>query len=280
MTWFANPGWWGSPNRAALDGGGAAYVGPGDIATGALGWWGLRAYSFATALPTTKAVTLFDVTATTSVDVFLKTDGTLDTSVLNGAHTYHVSTLYDQTGNGRPLAQATDAKRLIFNLSALNSLPTMSATSNTMTMDSTGGTAIGNLNHPITMSAVMMRTNTGNPCGFFDNDTFATKVGWTSSADKIAVASTTNQQASATGGHFHAVQVLVNLASSQLFVDGTSTPAVCTLVDPIWGGSFWINPGFDQPDVGNFTEFGFWNSDKSGDFSNLNVNQTTFWGPF
>lgn len=286
MAWSSSTGWnkdgW---NNAAVI---AAYTGPGDVASGALGWWGLRAYNAAYATGSNPAIDLVDQAGANPITINILANGKLDVASISTWVTAHtvttikVAKLYDQTNNGRPLLQATLANMPTLNLAALNSLPTISFISTT-SLDSGGGT-VGNLNQPISMSNVMARpSNSASNRKIFDNAATSCSLGWGSPVGSIRL-ETTAGSFDVTGNaepNFHAVQTLVNAASSQLYIDGTSTggPAL-TGANPIWGDRFVINPGFDSPDVANITEWGFWNLDKSSNFAALNSNQTLFWGPF
>src|SRR5262249_36067713 len=104
------------------------YEGPGDIVSGAFGWWGLRAYNFATI--GNSCIRLRRSSDNAEQDfVTLSPSGALDVASISsfkGAANLFVSKTYDQTGNGRDLAQSTAANQPTFTLSGLGSLPIMS----------------------------------------------------------------------------------------------------------------------------------------------------------
>ena len=81
-----------------------AYVGPGDIVSGATAWYGLRAYSAAVAATgTQKAINISRASDNTTKDILIRKSGNLDTPT---AATFCASDhllcdeWYDQTGNG------------------------------------------------------------------------------------------------------------------------------------------------------------------------------------
>ena len=83
------------------------YTGPGDLQTFA-GWWGLRAYSGATAGNPCAVVAATRGGATTIINTLA--NGNFDSVSANtamGGNTGFVSQLYDQTGNGFHLTQST-----------------------------------------------------------------------------------------------------------------------------------------------------------------------------
>ena len=104
----------------------APFRGLGDILS-ANGYWGFRAYSVATA--GNNAADIYCVTAATTKTIRTLSNGDFDVATLvTGcpSDTYHVAKLYDQTGNGNDLTQATDGSRPVLTLNCINtSLPCM-----------------------------------------------------------------------------------------------------------------------------------------------------------
>jgi len=99
------------------------YVGPGDIVSGARGWWGLRAYSNATM--GTNAIRLRRDSDNAELDfTTLSPSGALDeasiTTWAGGANLF-ITKAYDQSGNSQDAAQATFAKQLPFLRNGLGS---------------------------------------------------------------------------------------------------------------------------------------------------------------
>lgn len=89
------------------------YVGPGDIFSGAIGWWGLRGYSAAYSTGLNPAIRVVDSGGANAQDILVLSNGALDVATLTswiGTHgTASVTTIYDQTATGRNLTQATVA---------------------------------------------------------------------------------------------------------------------------------------------------------------------------
>src|SRR5262245_26537172 len=87
-----------------------SYVGPGDIVSSAIGWWGLRAYSAASIGSNVLRVRRSsDSTEKTFVSLANGNFNTADT-FFDGSN-YFVTTLYDQSGNGNNLTQTTAANQ-------------------------------------------------------------------------------------------------------------------------------------------------------------------------
>lgn len=101
----------------------ASYVGPGDIvATGWYLWGGVRAFNAAYATGSNPALDIVDQAGANPLTANILASGFLDATSISAwvaAHsvtTILVSKLYDQTGNGRHLTQATNANRPSLNL--------------------------------------------------------------------------------------------------------------------------------------------------------------------
>src|SRR4051812_39897639 len=95
----------------------ATYTGPGDIASGAAAWWGLRAYS--TASIGSNAIRLREDGGNTEQDFTTIAGGGLNLAAISafkGGANLFVTKLYDQTGNGRDQIQATAGEQPPFTL--------------------------------------------------------------------------------------------------------------------------------------------------------------------
>lgn len=99
--------------KGAPGGAGAAYVGPGDVVSGAFVWGGFRAYNAAYTTGTKSLVDLVDQSGANPITINCLSTGKFDNATYNAwvtAHsvtTTHISRLYDQTGNARHWTQAT-----------------------------------------------------------------------------------------------------------------------------------------------------------------------------
>lgn len=97
-----------------------AYTGPGDIHT-FNAWWGLRAYSASSAGNNCADVTAISGGIATTIKTLA--NGSFDLASASSAllsGTGYISKLYDQTGNGIDLVQATGVNQPIINLSSVS----------------------------------------------------------------------------------------------------------------------------------------------------------------
>lgn len=265
MPYFTNRGITPLPTAAA-------YAGPGDQVTGALGWWGLRAYNAAYATGSQPALDL-DNNAGSTVTINILSTGFLDTvtaAPLVGTH--RVSKLYDQTGNGRHLLQATHVVRPALDVSGTpfilwDSLRDDSlATSGTITQA-----------QPLSYSMVVQRVT--------NFTTQQTIIGGASSAQgQTLFASSTDTMAmysgssvptfAATDAAFHAVQtVFDNAVQSIGYVDGTSTNVSLSASGGLSVDTIKIGNISGKPDL-RLREVGLWAVAFNGtQMLNLNTNQ-------
>jgi hypothetical protein len=139
----------------------APYAGVGDVAPGAFAFWGLRAYSKATA--GNKAVNLRRSSDNATSDFNTLSTGDLDQASIStwlaGANAF-VATLYDQTGNGRDATQGTAGSQGQLNLNALNGKATISGTQWSVVTASVSGCGF-----PWTVSLAATTTNTSGGGG-------------------------------------------------------------------------------------------------------------------
>lgn len=270
--------------RGALDGAGGAppaYSGPGDVVSSALMWWGLRAYSAAT--KGNVAINVCNVADVACADLSTDaTSGALTISTIGGSSCAIVSctikTLYDQTGNGYDLTQATIANRPVLTINCIGSLPCMTGNGTSTAIANT--TNLGGVT-PITHSVVAERTgntsadntiissNGGLIQGLFDN-----------TADNVEIyQGGTLPTAPATDNAFHALQYVYNSASSVISVDGSATN-----VDTGVSNVAATNQSMFSVTAANFcackiTEAGLWGSAFDGtQQSNMSSNQHSYWG--
>jgi hypothetical protein len=264
----------GAGKGAPGGGGGGGYSGPGDVVSGALLWYSCsRAYNAAdtanacnVCLPADS--TCADLTITSG---FAVVPGSLSTCNITTV-ICTVKTMYDKTGNGRDVTQATIASRPTFRPAmASNGCPTTALpclkfvkSNNQQLVYATGITQA----QPITMSMVYINASFGEIL---------------SSSGGISTSSTTNAvqlnagsspTATATDGVWHAVQAVYSGASSAAQVDSTLTSGLSAGTNGASGalgvGLATIIANFD----GSLTETGLWatafNSTQSG---NMNTNQ-------
>lgn len=206
----------------------SAYTGPGDIVSGAIGFYSpARAYSAAFAAGGGAIMDILDTAGANPATINILSSGFVDLVTLNAWIVAHgsavVAKLYDQTGNGNHVTTATLAQMPALTTSALNGLPGC-------TFSSAAGSRLLSANitraQPFTVAAVAkVTTSSGgiigsntDPAGLFPSA--ANVWAFTSNSPNIRVAATDNV--------FHAAQVVdqesVSVGTSFISVDG-STPS-------------------------------------------------------
>lgn len=274
------------------------YVGPGDIVSGAIAWWGLRAYSAAYASGNGKIVQLSRTSDSQSCDFLSLSNGNLGNSGtcsggFSGSFTSFctsttctVLTLYDQSGGNNCASAACNltnhsGNHVGFALSCFGSLPCMQSNSGNVTY--LENTSAPTDSQPITLTLVAERTSnfTTQEGGIFFG-------GGGVSFDEILFPNVTNQVAAyggtsqinftAANSVLHSLLVVLNGASGVFNVDGTVS------TNQNFGsqgshGNFSLP--FDTATVldGNFTEAGAWNvAFNSTQYGNVCHNEITYWG--
>lgn len=257
------------------------YVGPGDIVASANGWWGLRAYSAAAAGG--QCVRLIRASDSTQQDFNTLANGSLDiASIVTflALTTGKVVTIYDQSGGGLHLTQASSTLRPTFTLNAIGVLPAMQFTKS----GPHGLTATGLASppaQPFTVSFVAERNGDTTLFG----DVFATaggnvQIGFGNAVNTVAEFAGSIVTAAAADNAFHAVQAIMNGASSDLVVEGSSnTVSPGTLATSAAIGIGFPNGGGGNALTGLVMEVGLWTGAFSaGNKTAMNTNQHTFYG--
>ncbi len=104
---------------------GTSYTGPGDLWSGAAGWWGLRAYNRATALAGANACQVKRNSDNAVLDIRVLATGGLDRVSLAAflvSTTGTITRLYDQSGNGHDMILQTANAALVLQ-NAIGLLP-------------------------------------------------------------------------------------------------------------------------------------------------------------
>lgn len=293
-------------NRAALDASSTppAYTGPGDCTScggSAYAWWGLRAYTAAYAASTGNIADLVAVTGGAAVCTLkAATDGTADiVGTYCGGSTVpvacaaasggscKVTKLYDQTGGGRDLSQATLATMPDITFGPVTGLasnrPALTF-SNAQFMAT--ASPFGLTTQPLTMSAVSIRTaaidNIGMMTGDVANDaemiytttTPSLAGGYAGTNPPITQAQTNNA--------WHSFHAAFNGASTVMNVDGSSSAAGNTGNGAITNAVYFGRDTFQSSGAyltGRITEAGIWSSALTGtNMTNLYNNQKSYWG--
>lgn len=258
------------------------YTGPGDLVGGASAWYGLRAYSRASI--GAKAVSLRESGGNTVRDFVTILGGGLDLadiSSFKGANSLFVVTLYDQTGNGNHLTQATTANQPEFTLSAIGSLPAMTITAGQslvcLATSFNGGVAIA---QPFTLSAVFKDTATSSYGGVI-GDALQSQLYYVNGLgiEIYAGLELVNTDAAV----WNSAQGIANGASSAINLNGLSNVTGDAGSRGLGGGSSDIMLGRDGSGFDDFagliTEAGIWPVAFALDNSiAVSGNQRSYWG--
>lgn len=283
LTFLVAPAWAQVTMTGAGKGSPASYIGPGDISSGAYAWWGLRAYSAATA--GTKAANVCDTaTGSTCSDVNTLANGAFDAATAAAlsqcATSCSIKTLYDQTNGNNcssstcDLTQAAAANRPVLTFNCIGTQPCMTWTSGMSLRSASNATSAS---QPISISAVGKRT--GSFTSYADLTSSSAggviQVGFSDTANTALGYAGTVGTASATDSTTHAISVLANGASSKINVDGSSSSVSI--------GASGISGVFCMGNCNNglagiSVEAGWWTSDNSSSFGTLSTNAHSFWG--
>ena len=266
---FRNRRAWGTlrPPVAA-----AAYEGAGDVMPGAYGWWGLRAYNAAYAVPGTgKAVTL-DNGGGSVVDIVILPDGTLDAATAAPLiATHKVTKVWDQTGAGKHMTVtfaegATLSLTSPYRIRIPPGVNCLTGTVITLAQPYTISGIISRVSATSHNAAILVPMSVGGGVMVSYPNIISLNFG---AGFPSSFSYTLNTLAT--------VQALVNGASSKLYVEGVlDTGNAGTLAfasDPYGVGNF------TPSDPSEFIETGLWAGDKSADFAALDINQHDFWWP-
>lgn len=274
--------YWQSVSQVSIASAPSGLQGPGDVVSGARMWWGLRGYNaaftgnVANICDSATGLVCADVTWSGTALVFPTIGGVACNNVGNICV---VKTLYDQTGNGNHVTQATLSKMPVLTLSCLGSLPcatyTIAAASCLVT-----GSSVAAITNPWSMEGIGRRTGNfttsqrlvGNGTGL-GNQSF----GWTTSASTINLTGVT--LGSVTDSSFHALQGVANGASTSISADGASnTGSITATTKSDLFGLGCTNNSAGSLD-GQLTEGGVWPSAFSAqNIIDLNSNAHTYWG--
>jgi len=256
----------------------AAYTGPGNITGSAYAWYGLRAYTTATA--GTKAANICNSGDANCADVNTLANGSFDVATAQGAPlncggaggTCTIKTLYDKSGNTRDIANATIANRptLVFN--AFGTKAAMSCNGNSELHTA----ATVNISQPFTSSVVANTTAVGNIWSDSNNANLFTN-NTSTSMQLVEAAAFTLTTAFSTS---YSLQTLSNGASSK--VRGNATTVTGDIgASGTFNGTMSIcanSAGGGSGVTGIFGEFGFWTGDQSANWASMESNQRSYWG--
>lgn len=219
------------PRRALLIGKkvvAPSYVGPGDVISGASAFWGLRAYSAATA--GSNAADVRCVTAAKTVTIKTLTSGNFDVASLTAAcpaDTYFLSKLYNQTNPGTAdMVQATTASQPGLALNCLNTSLPCTTFSGSQGM----AAALASIPSPYSYVAVGERTGSTTSFGvildtFLDGGSSGTSFLYANSANHVrfSVGNGASFIATANDNAWHAYAATLSGTTGTIVVDNTAT---------------------------------------------------------
>ena len=262
----------------------AAYTGPGDIKAGALGWWGLRAYSAAQCTGSVAAIQVVKASDGSSpLDINILANGKLDVATISAlGYAVKVNKIYDQSGNGRHL-QAMNAAYVATTTVApdLNptgiggTLPCMTWSGSVQRLVNVAG--FGAVAQPFTVSLIFNRTASAVFEALFAPDGVTFGVFGNNAANGALMYAGAQLIAVAADGVDHAGQFVFNGASSNLYIDGTATGGNPTSAGWQAGAITHGNCGPQGSITGKTSEVGFWGSAFSaGEAAAMTTNQTNY----
>ena len=214
-----------------------AYCGPGDIASGAIGFWSAgRSYNNAYAQAQSPLADIVDTaTGLAGCTVDVGTNGFANltaTACPTGAPTVSVATfctvthagcsiakLYDQTGNGNDVTQAALANMPALALNAQNGLPCPAGTGSAAT--ALQSSKQFSQNAPFTEAAVVNRTGSTSVFQSIFSDSALGRVDFQSAANVVRIDNGTSRTLTAADNAFHAL-IGVASSTSPLFAIDTS----------------------------------------------------------
>jgi hypothetical protein len=265
-----------------------AYVGPGDLVSGARAWYGLRAYNAAVAATgTQKAINVIRASDSATQDILILTNGNLDVAsaaAFGAATTLKVVIWYDQSGNGNDVTQATNAKRPALHFNVLGAGSTLPSVHYDGT-DVLQGT-IASTSRPVSYSAIAEFDDSGNlRCVISINQSGGNEADLirTNLAGATISIWEGSELRSGTFAGFATVNAVANDASSSIEINGIRTTGNTGAAG---AASTKIGVGA-EPDatnthkhLGDIFEAGMWPvAFTSADQANLNSNQTGYLFP-
>lgn len=257
------------------------YTGPGDIVSGAKGWWGLRCYNAAKA-GASQAINIRRASDNATTDIGLTSGCDLDVATATtfcAATSCFVTKAYDQTGNGNDKSQATQSQQpqLLLSGCTSGSLPCMKFVGASSQQLTGITTAISQL---LTMNGVAIRTGTftaeGEIIGAYNSG--GINFGFNASANTLFSYGGSALTLAGTDSVWHTLTTVFNGGSSTINSDGTSASGAIgangTNSDLRIGAYSGGNPL-----TGNIAEAGVWPGALSAtQIAQMNSYQHAYWG--
>lgn len=260
---------------SAGGGGGGGFTGAGDVVSGAAGWWGLQAYNGAYATGSNPAIDIVkasDGSALQTINIL--STGYLDVATINAlGYAVKVKKLYDQTGNGVHMSQATLANMPTLTLSALGSLPGITFDNSSQQFLAASGNTGTSL--PLWISSVSKQTGGfGALASVLKHSTAGQNIGYDASSNFYEFSGNL-VTATAAGGTVYAAQCFISGAGSgdSIYLNGSLTGSLNAGTTNMSGN---VELGGDlggQNLAGIIFEIGIWSGDKTASNSAMNTNQ-------
>ena len=267
--------------------GAAAFVGPADVIASPVAFWGLRAMSAATT--GTRTANICNTSDANCADINSLANGNFDVTTaqaapLNCTTNCTVKTLYDQSGNGNNITNATIANRPSLVFSCLGSKPCMQAAGSATLTSATFSSSAA---QPYTLMAVASCTAASSCASqntFMQFNTAGVQFlfGPTSAANAVGLYSgNVLPSVTSSASTVHSVIGVYNGASSILSNDGgTNTVNVGTPQNTL-GGPVAIPVNSGNPFTGQLFEAGVWTTPSPWSTTNVTDmahNQCAYWG--
>src|ERR1043166_2491804 len=250
-----------------------SYTGPGDIVSGGVAWWGLRAYN--TAFIGSAAIRVLRSSDSTEKDIVIAANGIINVSDshFDGSATYSVVKLYDQTGNGRHIDTPNVAVTYpTLTLNDNGSLPRMNPIAR---MNSTLSSP--NMSQPFSVSTVARRTTNDGQRQIAWIGHWPTQIGFDGSNDTIEIynGGGNGTATGATEGSTFSIQALYSNAASKIAINGSSSTT--SIADTNSSNAQPFSFPADAGLIGKAWEAGWWASDISSSFAAISANQRSVW---
>jgi hypothetical protein len=254
--------------------------GLGDVVSGASAYWGLRAYNSAYATGSNPAIDIVKTSdGSNPQTINIASNGTLDVATIAGlGYGVSVSKIYDQTGNGTHLTQATLSKMPIITLSGLGSRPTMDFSAAASMVMTNASFAVS---QPFSVSSVAKHTASGASQVLWSSGNGVATFYRNAGNNQVSLfATSVDNTSTASDGSFHALGQIYASGSSLLKVDS----AASTTGNP--GGTAILNLFVlgAQGDAGgqfldgSFCETGIWFGDFTANLTAFYTNQSAYFG--
>jgi hypothetical protein len=251
------------------------YQGPGDIASGAIGFYSAaRAYSAAFAAGRGPIMDITDSSGANAATIHVLPTGFVDLTTLNAWINLHgtakVNKLYDQTGSGNHVSSATSSEWPAIALNQLNGLPGMIWTVAVTSLLSSTVT----IAQPISFAAVAKRV-TANSASFIGSNSNPPGFGGGGTSNQWAVTGNgTNvvTLSAVSDNVFHAGQALLSNTSSFVSADGLSSSTGAGSTTGYSATAISLGRGNGGRMGGVIMETMLWGADKSANFAAINAN--------